>query len=291
MSWYGYDYAPPLPVKNGIKLKKKRGEITDKWWSAKWIKLLESFGWENRLERGKRYARKGQVISIKFKTEKKHTAVFALVQGSEDEPYEVRIKLKRFGKDKWERILEILAKKAIFAAKLLAGEMPKDIETAFKQANLRLFPKSPFELTTSCSCPDWVNPCKHIAAVYYILAEKFDEDPFLLFLFRGMSKESIISNLRKKRSLEIKQTSNNEIENKIVSATGIEKEIENKIGINKEDFWGDIKKISGLNTEIKEPKSPKMFCDAPFSNEKEIVSILQKCYKKISAQTLKLAYS
>src|SRR5205814_1228278 len=83
----------------------------------------------------------------------------------------------------------------IFAAKLMAGEMPQDIEQAFKDNKLSLFPEKLRDLETNCSCPDWSNPCKHIAAAYYLLGEEFDRDPFLLFKLRGLSREELIEAL------------------------------------------------------------------------------------------------
>lgn len=91
-------------------------------------------------------------------------------------------------------------KEAIYAAKLLTGEMPADIEDVFAAAGVSLFPDNSKDLETSCSCPDWANPCKHVAAVYYLLGERFDADPFLIFAVRGRSKEQIIDVLRARRS-------------------------------------------------------------------------------------------
>jgi uncharacterized Zn finger protein len=84
-----------------------------------------------------------------------------------------------------------MASQAIFAAKLLSGEMPQNIEEAFAEAKVSLFPTSEQDLDTECSCPDWANPCKHIAAVYYLLAERFDEDPFLIFKLRGEPRKRL----------------------------------------------------------------------------------------------------
>jgi uncharacterized Zn finger protein len=80
-------------------------------------------------------------------------------------------------------------------AKLLAGEMPEDIERAFQQVGLALFPQKHKDLVTDCSCPDWSNPCKHIAAVYYLLGEEFDRDPFLIFNLRGLGRTDLLSHL------------------------------------------------------------------------------------------------
>jgi uncharacterized Zn finger protein len=91
----------------------------------------------------------------------------------------------------WRKVGRRLGREARFAAKLLASEMPADVEEAFTAAGVSLFPASRAELRTECSCPDWSNPCKHIAAVYYLLGEEFDRDPFLVFRLRGLSREGL----------------------------------------------------------------------------------------------------
>jgi uncharacterized Zn finger protein len=87
----------------------------------------------------------------------------------------------------------------VFTARLLADEMPEEIEDAFVDASTSLFPASADELDSACSCPDWENPCKHIAAVFYLLAEAFDEDPFLIFAWRGQGKQVLLDDLRARR--------------------------------------------------------------------------------------------
>ncbi|MBI2088766.1 MAG: SWIM zinc finger family protein, partial [Deltaproteobacteria bacterium] len=141
-----------------------------------------------RLGRGRSYARRGQVLSIAMDK----GLVKARVQGSRPKPYGVTIKVKTLSAADWKKLARKLSHQAIFAAKLLAGEMPQDIEGAVKDAGLSLFPEKLKELDTDCSCPDWSNPCKHIAAVYYLLGEEFDRDPFLILKLRGMNREEII---------------------------------------------------------------------------------------------------
>src|SRR5574341_2299828 len=194
--WGGYTPSKPIKVDGGIKAKSKRGAIGDTWWSKRWVSVLESFGWSNRLERGRRYARGGQVLDFKLTSGK----VTARVQGSVREPYSVSIEIKPFKDEEWNKAAEVMAQKAVFAAKLLAGEMPQNIEEAFKTAGLSLFPDSSKDIKTDCSCPDSANPCKHIAAVYYILAEEFDRDPFMLFSLRGKTQAEITASLRKTRA-------------------------------------------------------------------------------------------
>ena len=194
--WYYYRRSKPIPVSNGIRTKSNRGEIGQKWWSRRWIQTLESFNMGERLHRGRSYARRGQVISIAVRK----GGVDARVQGSRPSPYAVKIELKVIEESEWEKVITGMSAQAIFAAKLLAGEMPNGIEDVFNASNISLFPGTQDDLSTECSCPDWSNPCKHIAAVYYILAERFDDDPFLIFKLRGRTKEEIIAALRKMRN-------------------------------------------------------------------------------------------
>ena len=199
MGWYYFKPTKPREVKNGVKAKTKRGkQFGDTWWSKRWISVLDSFGWDNRLQRGRTYARKGQVIDLNIQKGE----VKSHVQGSRRKPYLVTVKMKQLSDKDWEKVSDAMAEQAIFAAKLLAGDMPEDIEDAFKAAHVNLFP-SESDLTTNCSCPDWANPCKHIAAVHYLLGEQFDEDPFLIFLLRGRSKEDLMKMLRQRRASQV----------------------------------------------------------------------------------------
>ena len=155
--------------------------------------MLESFNIGARLGRGRSYARRGQVLSIKIDKGK----VGAKVQGSQPKPYYIKLEVKTLSALGWQKLAKVLSRQAMFSAKLLMGEMPLDIEKAFKEAGLSLFPEKLKDLKTACSCPDWSNPCKHIAAVYYLLAEEFDRDPFLIFKLRGMNREDLITMLSK----------------------------------------------------------------------------------------------
>ncbi len=195
-TWNYYRPGQPIKVEGGLKAKSKQGAIGSTWWSRRWLHVLESFSMGTRLTRGRSYARQGQVVSIDVQP----GIVQAKVQGSQPKPYAVKIQLQPLEDQQWERVIDAMAEQALFAAKLLAGEMPEHIEEAFSAVNLSLFPTREKDLVTHCSCPDWANPCKHVAAVYYLLAERFDEDPFLIFKLRGRDKEEIIQSLRARRT-------------------------------------------------------------------------------------------
>ena len=171
--------------------------IAREWWAQRWIDVLESFGFRQRMARARNYAKDGNVLSLEF-----HSAsVVAVVMGSAPEPYNVRFQIEPFTDEQWGYIVESLAEQALFSAKLLSGEMPQNIEEVFTANGLSLFPFNQFDIISECDCPDPVNPCKHIGAVYYLLGDRFGDDPFVLFQLRGRNKTEIIQALRNRRAL------------------------------------------------------------------------------------------
>ncbi|MEM8502827.1 MAG: SWIM zinc finger family protein [Cyanobacteria bacterium P01_D01_bin.1] len=167
----------------------------DAWWVQQWVDLLNSYRFKKRLERGRNYARQGNILSLEFKDSK----VFATVQGTANEPYQLSISIERFTDEDWSFVINTLSQKALYSAQLLAGEMPDSIEAVFTSNGLSLFPFTLADVKSKCSCPDPKNPCKHIAAVYYQLGDSFREDPFVLFQLRGRTKEQILLALRQHR--------------------------------------------------------------------------------------------
>ena len=156
--------------------------------------MLESYGagMSGRLQRGKNYARRGQVIEFSLGPGK----VAALVQGSRPRPYQVTITVPPLTTAQWAEVESRLAAQALFRARLLAGEMPAEIEEVFADAGTPLFPASARDLTMHCNCPDWGVPCKHLAAVCYVLAEAFDDDPFAMLAWRGKTRADLLAALR-----------------------------------------------------------------------------------------------
>ncbi|CAJ1501319.1 SWIM zinc finger family protein [[Mycobacterium] burgundiense] len=192
-------YPPPSrprPVDGGLKARSARGRIAQTWWSQRFIEVLEEIGIGSRLQRGRNYARRGQVISLEVGP----GLVTAQVQGSRARPYRVRIGVRAFGKSEWAQVENAFAENAWYAAALLSAEMPSDIEVVFDALGLSLFPATIRELSLDCSCPDSAVPCKHLAATFYLLAETFDDDPFEIFAWRGRFREELLENLAAARS-------------------------------------------------------------------------------------------
>ncbi|MET0233266.1 MAG: SWIM zinc finger family protein [Kibdelosporangium sp.] len=197
MPWWE-DYPPtgPIKVENGIKARSTRGRMANTWWSQRFITVLEELQLGGRMTRGRSYARSGQVMSLDISAGK----VIAQVQGSRPKPYAVKLISRPLSPAQWDLVTEKLSGKALFAAKLLAGEMPPEVEEVFAELGIPLFPAAARDLPMHCSCPDWAVPCKHVAAVCFLLAERFDEDPFLIFEWRGRGKTELLGRLRGNRA-------------------------------------------------------------------------------------------
>ena len=124
--------------------------------------------------------------------------VTARVQGSRPQPYNVSLTVLPLTSAQWREVESRLASQALFRARLLAGEMPAEIEEVFAACGTPLFPRSSADLEMRCSCPDWGVPCKHLAAVCYVLAEAFDDDPWAMLAWRGKGRDELLAALRGK---------------------------------------------------------------------------------------------
>jgi uncharacterized Zn finger protein len=197
--WSRFTPAKRIPVEDGLELRSRRGVIGESWWSRRFLSAVESILTGGRLTRGRTYARQGQVIDLGIGS----GLAVAQVQGTRRTPYGVQITMPAASDERWEAIVETLAGQAGYAARLLAGELPHEIEDVFAQAGVALFPERGSHLITNCTCPDWATPCKHAAAVCYLMAEAFDDDPFLLLAFRGREREALLAELRARRGAPI----------------------------------------------------------------------------------------
>jgi uncharacterized Zn finger protein len=266
----GYDYykpSKPRATKGGIKATTKRGEIGSKWWSKKWISVLKSYGWDNRLPRGARYARSGQVIKIDIDKGE----VDAYVQGSRSKPYHIKINFPLISEKQWVNIFRILNGHREIVGNLLNGNVPSEFEELLEENNLSLFLENARELDMSCTCPDYAIPCKHIAAVFYILAENFDSDPFLILLLRGKNKQEIISAL----------SSNYGIDN------SKENHEDSKPVENLYNFWSG-KEIKPVKINIIKSNPLNRYPLPDEINDPEIIKILQGYYDNIKKMAEKI---
>ena len=270
----------------------RKDEFGDTWWAKRWTSALERLGWSSRLQRGRTYARQGNVLEVKVRPGR----IDARVQGSRTRPYRVTINIDPLSDSDWDRAASAMAEHALFAARLLAGEMPENIEDAFDRCDTQLFPGSEQNIDMSCTCPDWANPCKHIAAVFYALGTEFDRDPFLLFLLRGMSKERLLAALREKRAQATEGSgSAAEIEPDVVE------QLLTLIQDGLDSFWtGDVEAAGSVQIDVAAPETPLGIIrrlgvpefwahDRVLSNS-DFMAVMKDYYQTVTRRALALAY-
>jgi uncharacterized Zn finger protein/superfamily II DNA or RNA helicase len=157
-------------------------------WGDAWLDALRQLDHNNRLPRGRSYATQGRVKDVKIRD----GLLEARVKGQRSSAYRINLSLEPFTADQVETINRLIGENPAFAAELTMGKLPPDLPFLFTHHGIQLFPGSWHEIEASCSCPDWANPCKHLAAVFYVLAQEIDIDPFILFSLRGLSKEELM---------------------------------------------------------------------------------------------------
>lgn len=175
------------------------------WWSKRFVAVIEGFGHGARLTRGRAYARAGNVLDLSVRPGE----VAASVQGTREKPYSVTLRIDVYSQEQWARVEHVLVETPGYVGDLLDGRMPERIDRVFAAAGLTLFPVRR-EFRTDCTCPDWENPCKHVSAACYMLAEYFDRDPFALLAWRGRDRGALLRRLESLRDEEAWQEAEEE---------------------------------------------------------------------------------
>jgi len=172
--------------------RKSQEPLASQWWSQRFTAVLEGYGLGPRMERGRRYARSGKVTELLVKAGR----LEARVQGSRATPYRVSVRSEAASKAQWRSLEVLFATRLGWAAQLLAGEVPANLEAAFAEAGVALFPRRWDDLQVRCGCPDDAEPCKHIAAVLYVFAQQLDGDPWLLLAWHGRDRQTLLQALQ-----------------------------------------------------------------------------------------------
>ncbi|GAA1568895.1 MULTISPECIES: SWIM zinc finger family protein [Kribbella] len=182
-----------LPAARGPGSRRSFGAT---WWGRAWLEALEQRAQldPGRLSRGRSYARRGSVLELTVSPGE----VEAVVQGSRVTPYQVTVRIRAFSGADWDAVLDVVSAQIGRVAALLDGELPPEVVDDVRATGLDLLPGAG-EVLTNCSCPDFAVPCKHSAAVCYLVADALDDDPFALLLLRGRRKDELLTALRARR--------------------------------------------------------------------------------------------
>jgi uncharacterized Zn finger protein len=283
--YWDMDSTDPLPVENGLRARNQEGSFTKSWWAGRWVRALAQVISTARLTRGKAYARQGQVLDLNVQV----GLIVARVQGTRPTPYRVRIEVKILENSDWARAIEAMSSQAIYAAQLLNGEMPHDIEEVFRAAGVTLFPELRGSLVTECSCPDESKPCKHVAAVCLLVGELLDDDPFLLFTMRGRTKEQIMAALRDKRA-----------EHAIAPVSGSHLPQPNTLVVDPpledclETFWQMGPEIDAVQVHVAVPdvemELVKLLGTPSFMGDETLSERLEQVYHTVSCKAMDIAF-
>jgi len=268
------------------------------WWGERFIGALEQFTDAGRLGRGRSYAGNGRILSWQIE----HGTVTAKVRGSINpyfgvykEPlYTTTLRLTPIPRAMWTAIIADLASKAGFITKLLLNEVPDRIEEVFAPRSLALLPQNQRDFATSCSCPDYYNPCKHIAGLCYRLAASLDQDPFLLFELRGLPRDQLRSELETSPLGQILATAFEAPDLPLEPApayytTPVRKPIEGAISYR--DFWAGRRRLppaSDLGSPASVPALliKKQGDYPPFwPKEQSFIGVMEEIYERVRAKS------
>ncbi len=172
----------------GIRAQESRSGSGRNWWAKRWQDVIEGMGLGARLGRGKNYALSGQVLSMEMSGNR----IYSRVLGTREEPYDITIDFIAAEGEAKKRIISKIKDEPMTLARILADDLPTEVEMFFRDESLHLFPGgrvSPgkYDMTTDCSCPDYANPCKHVSAVLIILGEEIARRPSTLLALRGIT--------------------------------------------------------------------------------------------------------
>lgn len=197
MVWEGYyTDSSSQDITGGIKSLRRGGGFNKNWWAERWFNIFENFHIGRALTEGKRYAQEGRVSELDVEM----GIVTAQVQETPTNSHYVSLEIPLIPENQWEDLKDLLSEHAVYGASLLAGRMPPQIENCFEKVGATLLPENPEKFQTHCSCSESNDPCQHITAVYYLLGEQFDRDPFLMFKLRGADRDRFLSGIQSTRS-------------------------------------------------------------------------------------------
>jgi len=252
------EFDPTEAQGERLTSRSRRGLVGRHWWAQRWSRIIGDAGLPDRLHRGRSLARAGSVFNLRIDGGE----AFGEVKQARTELHAARIRMEPILPNGWPPIIEMLCRRSHYVASLLAGILPAEIEDEFTRLGLLLFPLDWDQLESYCSCDDPADPCAHLAAVYYLVAERIDKDPFLLFRYRGCARETLLHSCREWRAEHYKEMGRSEMEKASDAGSGnVSLDAEDggqssgqddaiqelSSSIHLPDFWGRPEKISTLS--------------------------------------------
>jgi uncharacterized Zn finger protein len=202
----------------------------------------------------------------------------------------VRMAPAVFSDAQWERLVSLMGQQAIYAAQLINGEMPEDIDTVFQAAGVSLFPSSLHDLGASCTCSEWPSACRHIVAVFCQLGEWIDEDPFLLFTIRGRTKEQVMTALRSQRAEQWEGQSPALLDAEMLSALTDPRALPADL----DEFWALDSELNDIQIKVAPPEIEmellKVLGELSFVEDDDVREQLAEIYRRVSGRALNLAF-
>jgi uncharacterized Zn finger protein len=276
-------------------------QFSKTWWGKRFIEALEQFTDSARLTRGRSYARNGKIKEYHLEQGK----ITAQVRGSINpyfgvytEPlYNITIEIKPLKTADWSKAITYLGSKASMISKLLLNEVPDNIDEAFSEVNLHLLPQTQKDFQTSCSCPDWENPCKHIAGVYYLVASQLDQDPLLLFELRGISRSLLQQELAKSPLGKILSEAMEAEEISIEPVTSYytkPEKVQRLDAVSLKEFWHSTHRLPQTVDVVKEASIPAIVVkkggDFPpfWQKDASFLEVMQEFYQRVRTKNSQL---
>lgn len=290
----------PRRVRGGVKLQSSEPPGSGSWTAARIVRLLEQAAEGSRLKEGLEYAKLGQTTRLNFDP----GSITASVQGRVDRAYRTSLSLSTFNESKWESVVQAMSDQAVYAAKLLAGELPASIEDLFAPMGLRLFPAEPTDMTPACTCGDEQKWCKHACCIGYLLAERLAGDPFLMILLRGLPGDDLLEKIRQRRV--VAGAVGGSVPVYAARVPGVSDMPSRPLEQCLENFWDAGTELNELDLQLEKPRvnhpllrrlGPSPFQDGtarggqPGVPRFPLVGLLATCYELISEATLRDASS
>jgi len=267
---------------NGVAHPSGSFAHAESWWGGRWVRALAQLLNTHLLARGRTYAGSGRLLDLDFGV----GVVTAQAQADDGSVCQLRVELQTFDDDTWRRVTATMAEQAIYAAQLLNGEMPMDIEAVFNAEGESLFPASRREFRAQCSCAGYARPCQHVAAVLWVIGERIDDDPFLLFTLRGRTKEQFLAALREARSRGAERGAPT---SPALVAHGAE-----TLGDELRHFWRLGPEVEALQVHVAPPEvemeAIKVLGDPTFAEDRALMERLTRIYRAVTRKAQEVAF-